>query len=186
MYLCVDVDGPTGSTWEHLPGPTPHHPWGSPTHQSLRRPHKTRSTDKCTHCCQAFLFAQFWISIIVCEMNQTYIHSSMPCENHETSPCVGKAAFWVAEADNLGRDGESLMLHSRPPYMHKCFYLDVEIWGCTQKIMGSMQPLPLLLLTLVSLKNVIAPPFQNVDLFFNLLRPPLHIFCPYLWEPVKY
>ena len=41
-------------------------------------------------------------------MNQTYIHSSRPGENHETSPCVGKAAFWVAEADNLGREGESL------------------------------------------------------------------------------
>ena len=65
-------------------------------------------------------------------------NSSRPCENHETSPCVGKAAFWVAEADNLGREGESLMLHSRPPYMHRCFYLDVEIWGSTQKIMGSV------------------------------------------------
>ena len=74
---------------------------------------------------------------IVCEMNQTYIHSSRPCENHETSPCVGKAAFWVGEVDNLGREGESLMLHSRPPYMHRCFYLDAGIWGCTQKLWGA-------------------------------------------------
>ena len=69
-------------------------------------------------------------------MNQTYIHSSRPCENHETSPCVGKAAFWVAEAGNLGREGESLMLHSRPHYMHNFFYLDVGIWGSAQKNYG--------------------------------------------------
>ena len=110
-------------------------------------------------------------------MNQTYIHSSRPGENHETSPCVGKAAFWVAEVDNFGREGESLMLHSRPPYMQRCFYLNVGIWESAQKNYGERVTFTSFTTDPGVPKNVIVSPFQNVDLFFNLLRPPFTFFA---------